>query len=146
MKNTKRIIIFDFNRTLYDPNTDSLVSGALQVLQRFSLAFSLYLLSTDSPSRLFCIKDLGIERYFKKIVLVPEKSIPVFEFLARFADIPSSYVVGDRVRSEIRMGKTVGFQTIWVQSGKFSEETPRTATEQPDHTVSSLLEILSLIR
>tara|TARA_B100001971_G_C17929843_1_gene402146 strand:- start:119 stop:580 length:462 start_codon:yes stop_codon:yes gene_type:complete len=142
----KQIIIFDFNRTLYDPSTDSLVPGTLQVLRRLSPTFSLYLVSTDAPSRLSLIKALGIEKYFKKIILIPEKTISLFELLSRSADISSSYVIGDRVRSEIRMGRAAGFRTIWVQSGKFSKETPRTVAEKPDYTVSSIRELLSLIR
>ena len=61
----KKIIIFDFNRTLYDPDQQCLVADARLVLQALrERGFSLCLISRAAPSRKELITELGLDQYF----------------------------------------------------------------------------------
>ena len=55
-------------------------------------------------------------------------------------------VIGDRVRSELAVGKSLGATTIWVKQGKFAEEGPENDQQQPDNIVSSLHACATLLR
>ena len=144
----KKIIIFDFNRTLYDPETHCLIIGARFVLRTLlRRGFLLYLVSHAEQSRKELIKNLKIKQYFSHIVVTKEKSKKDFqEIIGRNAvNRNLSFVVGDRVRKEIRIGNLLGMQTVWVRTGKFAYENPRKKIEQPTYTVHTLRDVLSVI-
>lgn len=145
----KKSVIFDFNRTLYNPDSNTLAKKTrwvLHILRR--RGFSLFLVSRAAPSRYELIKHLGLETYFAKVVLAREKNLRLFERLtpAASVDRASSFVVGDRVRHEILIGNALGLHTIWFSSGLFASQKPRNKAEQPIHTVYELSEVLSIIR
>ena len=145
----KEIIIFDFNRTLYDPDADKLISGAKFVLRILCRrGFSLYLISRAGKSRRALIRSLGIEHYFSRVIVAKEKSKKDFKRIvaSKTVDRHSSFVVGDRVRKEIRIGNELGLQTIWLCAGKFAGERPVKKIEQPIHTARSLRDVLRIIR
>lgn len=142
-----RIIIFDFNRTLYDPDDKMLlprVRFVLNILRR--RGWAMYLVSRASPTRQDLISKLGINRYFKKIIITKNKNLGDFASIVGQAPIDNSYVIGDRVREEIKFGNSLGCITIWLCSGKFARELPKTAEEKPDYIVKNLREILKIVR
>lgn len=143
----KHIIIFDFNRTLYDPESKTLVRNTQLVLRiLLRRGFTLYLVSRADGSRDKLIDDLGLGQYFARITFTSNKSTQDIQDIIAPEDIDcsSSFVVGDRVRQEIAFGNMLGLQTIWVRSGKFSDEFPRTVMEQPTHSVNALIDVLSI--
>lgn len=144
----KKIIIFDFNRTIYDPDNDCLIPGVRFVLRiLLRREFTLCLISRAGKSRKDLVKKLGISKYFSRVIIAKEKNKKDFErMVAPMAiDKSSSFVVGDRVRKEIRFGNLLGLQTIWLRSGKFTNEKPRTKNEQPTYTIRTLKEILEIV-
>lgn len=144
----KKIVIFDFNRTIYDPDNDRLILGARFVLRiLLRRGFLLYLLSRAGKSRRELIKNLGIGQYFSRIVVAEEKSKKDFEKIItrKFVKRSLSFVVGDRVRKEISIGNSLGLQTIWLKTGKFANEKPRKKIERPTYVVRTLRDILSVI-
>ncbi len=143
-------VIFDYNRTIYDPDTHALSEGALEVLavcRERHLRMSL--ISTGDSSRSLEIEQLGIAHFFDKIIIVPkdkgeEKTRGHFEECARAMGLPYHHiaVVGDRVRSEIRLGNALGMHTYWYKRGKYAAEEPSAKEEHPEHTITSLAELL----
>lgn len=145
----KKIVIFDFNRTLYNPDSNALVKKTrwiLHILHR--RGFSLFLVSRAVSSRYELIKQLGLESYFSNVVLAREKNLRLFERLTPVANVDrtSSYVVGDRVEQEILIGNALGLRTIWFASGLFASQRPKNRAQQPMHTVYELPDVLSIIR
>lgn len=139
-------IIFDFNRTIYDPNSNGFCRGALECLQYLSEKHALYLVAKGGKERKELIDSLGIEQYFKFVSVQPEKNRE--QFIACTEDCPQGttwYVVGDRVRKEIRYGNECGMRTIWYKSGKFAEEEPSEEIEKPDVTISDLSDLKEII-
>lgn len=88
------------------------------------------------------VERLNVKKFFQDIVFTRgEKDLQVFaKYVSR-----KTFVIGDRVRSEIEMGNKLGSTTIWVKQGKFASEQPENKFQQPTYTVSSLLSCLRLI-
>jgi FMN phosphatase YigB (HAD superfamily) len=144
----EKIIIFDFNRTLYDPDAKLLVPKATFVLNALiRRGFTLFLISRGERSRKSAIDDSGIGRYFNSITISDEKNKGDFMSIIRDKkiDFENSFVVGDRLSDEIKIGNSLGFKTIRIKAGKFSDEVPQTADEIPTYSANGLEEILKMI-
>ncbi len=139
-------VILDFNRTLYDPDLKSLVNGAMQLLERLrSSGYALCLISKKSTEeRMEQIASLGIDKYFKKILVIEgSKTEEHFRECMDAMALPAKdiAVVGDRIREEISLGNRMGMHTIWYKAGKFAVELPEGKGQEPYGTVTSLGEV-----
>lgn len=140
-----KMIVFDFNRTLYDPEGHQLFPGARQLLDLAAeRGYRLVLLSQAVASRAELIRELGLARYFVEIQLVERKGMQLIAGITeRYRpNLTQSYVVGDRALGEVRLGYQAGWQTIWLKAGRFADELPGFS---PTHTVTSLSDIENLI-
>ncbi|MBL7206746.1 MAG: HAD hydrolase-like protein [Candidatus Aenigmarchaeota archaeon] len=65
-------IIFDFNRTIYDPETDVLTDGAIDLLEELhNSGYKMCLLSKRThPKRREEISLLGLDRYFLDVLVI----------------------------------------------------------------------------
>lgn len=137
-------IIFDLNRTLFDPETGALVSGALSVLEHFyTKGYPLHLVSKREGGRDELIDDFDIRRFFTTVSFVEDKAVPVQKIKEESEG--EVYVVGDYLKSEIRAGNMAGATTIWLRRGKFMEVNPEHEHEVPNHTIGELEELFELI-
>lgn len=146
----KQIIIFDFNRTIYNPESRKLAKDAKRVLDILVRRnFTLYLISRSdlSHSRKKLIDKFGIKRFFSRIVLTEEKILKDFQNLTaqKDIDLSKSFVIGDRIRQEITFGNLLGLQTVWLRTGKFSNELPRNDKEQPKYSIQALKDLLKIV-
>ncbi len=144
-----RVIIFDFNRTIYDPDTQQLIEDAELMLQHLtSQGFILFLISRAEQGREELIESLGLRRYFKRIHIVQDKVQQDFAALIdnKLIDRRTSFIIGDQVKKEIRIGNWLGLKTIWLRRGKFADELPEADGEHPTHTIESLNGLLSIVR
>jgi len=131
-------IIFDYNRTLFDPETDSLYRGVSGLLKTLSKKYDLFLISKNEPGRKEKFEKMGIKNYFQKVVFVENKTKQLFEDLSNNScDV---FVVGDRVREEIFLGNILGFITVWVKQGKFACELP-TKEQTPKYIINDIREL-----
>ncbi len=143
-----KIIIFDFNRTLYDPEAGRLMYGARAVLTTLrKRQFRLFLISTADQKRLGLIKRLSLTELFDEVVLVSAKSSRPFKrIIGRVnADVRQSFVVGDRVQHEIILGNRCGLRTVWLRRGKFRNELPQSPEQKPDYSIADIRDVLSII-
>ncbi|MCL5419612.1 MAG: HAD hydrolase-like protein [Candidatus Marsarchaeota archaeon] len=136
-------IIFDFNRTLYDPDTGQLVDGATTLLKSLhGKGYLLCLISKKSvEGRKEQITSLGLDRYFIKILIIEGNKLEAhfMECLKAMAlSAAEVAVVGDRINEEILLGNKIGMRTIWYKSGKFAAEAPKEAVQEPDYTITDL--------
>lgn len=137
-------IIFDYNRTLFDPETRGLYFGAIDLLEKIYQQNELYIVGRNEPGRKENIKKLGLNKYFKGVYFVDEKTKDIFKELLSADN--KTVVIGDRVREEILIGNSLGCVTIWLKQGKFSSELPRVDAEKPKYVVKKLAEIESIIK
>ena len=144
-------IIFDFNRTIYDPEAEKLTEGALDLLKRLKAAdYKLALISGagDGETREGLIKSLGIDQFFDYVEIVKTvKNETTFQAGCDYIGLKPEEiaVVGDRVRRGIRIGNNLGMLTIWYKQGKFATELPESDMDQPDYTITRLKEVLDYV-
>ena len=72
------------------------------------------------------------------------KNIKHFVDLVNKINSRQTLVIGDRIQSEISVGKSLNTTTIWIQNGKFADQVPRNESEQPDFIVNNLIELMAL--
>lgn len=139
-------IIFDYNRTLYNPDEHKLYDGVYELLEKLQMKFSLFLYSYNELGRDKFMKDSKIEKFFKSIALVDKKTEETMHNLITPFPAKTTLVVGDSLRDEIRIGNELGYETIWLKKGKFSNETPRTEKEKPTYIISELEEVVEILK
>jgi len=138
-------IIFDFNRTLFDPEKEQLFDSALDLLEGLSKKYKLVLISfaTRASERERMIHSFNLGKYFHKILIVSEKKLEHFKDCVKALDcrLEEILVVGDRIKSEIRIANELGMTSVWLQKGKFASELPETFEEKPNFIIFSFSEI-----
>ncbi len=142
------LIIFDWKRTLYDPDTKELIEGALDLLEYLnSHHVPLVLVGKGGEDMNDEVKRLGVEGHFKKVVFAQgEKDPNIFIPHISKTDPKKTLFVGDRVRSELEIGNKLGATTIWVKQGKFATELSENKDQKPDYEVISLNDCLKLLK
>lgn len=141
------IIIFDWKRTLYDPDNKSLIEGAVNLLEFIkNKNIPMVLAGKGGEDMQQEVSRLGMKKYFKEIIFAEgEKDPEVFQLLITKDDNKKTFFIGDRVRSELEIGNKLGATTIWVKQGKFAREEPITEIQYPNYTVSSLTQCIRLL-
>jgi len=93
------------------------------------------------------INSLGIRKYFEKIIICREKENEFKKILKRFNFCSEEVlVVGDKINKEIKDGNKLGMKTARILKGKYSTIQPKDELEKPHYTISSLSEILDIIK
>lgn len=137
-------IIFDYNRTLFNPELNELYPGARELLRRLHARHELFLVSRFEQERITQLETLDIRQYFQDVAFVPDKTEEIFIGLVGTAlDV---MVIGDSITDEIRIGNILGYVTIRIQQGKFSGQVPASKEQTAKHCISSLEEIEPLLK
>lgn len=140
-------IIFDWKRTLYDPESRNLITGSLEILDSLkSRNIATVLIGKGDADMYDEVDRLKVRDYFKDVVF--REGTKDSELFTPFVDMKnpkSSIFIGDRVHSELAVGNQLGATTIWVKQGKFADELPDAEDQQPTYTVSSLSEAQKLL-
>lgn len=138
-------ILFDFNRTLYDPDQGTFFAGVRTMLEGFKTqGLKQGVVSFGGAEKEKLIQDLGLDRLVDWYMAVPEKTAEVFlSFLQKFDLKPSeTSVVGDLVNSEIRIGRELGMKTVWLKAGKFAGEVPEV---EPDFVINQIADLGQIV-
>lgn len=140
-------IIFDWKRTLYNPEQQCLIEGVEELLLFLkSKGVTCLLIGKGDYEMHDEVERLEINQYFKHIIFdQANKTIELFQKNIP-PEITHLVVVGDRVRSEIEIGNKLGATTIWLCQGKFSDEQPLHEMQKPMYRVYSLGEIKKIIQ
>ena len=136
-------IIFDYNRTIFDPETDKLYPGVFELLQKLSMKYELFLISRDEPLRKKRLTELNIKNYFQKIIFVAEKSKQIFKEIA--GDTKNTVVIGDSIGAEIKIGNQLGFITVRLKRGKFALEIPQDKDEIAKFEITDIQDLENII-
>ncbi|MCX6767391.1 MAG: HAD family hydrolase [Candidatus Micrarchaeota archaeon] len=144
-----KAIVFDFNRTLFNPDEGALEEGAVGILEELSKKFLLGLLSKKGEgNRLELFNELGIRKFFKVVKVVEEKNEAIFMECVRELGVEprETLAVGDQIKKDVKYSKALGCTTVWFRKGKFAEIVPENAGEEPDYTIRDLRELPSVVR
>jgi len=113
-----------------------------EVLEKLKDKYKLVLISQGSPSsQNKRIDTLDIREYFD-LIFLPQLEFKkgAFNDTSKALDIyPSEIlVVGDRIDSELRIGKELGMKTCRLLKGKYAVLKPKNENEKPDFEISNL--------
>ncbi len=145
-----RGVIWDFMRTLYDPESGSLTAGARSVLEhckQHDLPMCL-LSSQGSGNREQQIQACGIQHFFVDIqIIAGHKTAEHFIWASYAMDvIPRDILlIGDRVKKEIVLGNRFDATTVWYRRGKFAQEEPGSQIEKPNYTITDLKQVIEIL-
>lgn len=143
-----KLAIIDFNRTLYDPDTDNLMPGALELLMALAKrGVRMALLSRDVASRADLLERLGILDFFSETAFVPDKTGAVVRgIMERQEATPEeTYVIGDYIYQDIRAGNEAGAYTIQFKQGMLSDREPQTQYDVPRAVIHSLEDAVEIV-
>jgi ribonucleotide monophosphatase NagD (HAD superfamily) len=141
-------IIFDWKGTLYDKQSRTLFPGVPHILN---------LLKRKNIKRILIGKG-GDEMYQEVIRLHIVSLFNRVSFIQRskntedfspYVDPESpgdTWIIGDRIRSEIALGNMLGATTVWIASGIFANEEPRNTAEAPTFRIGSLSEFMAHVQ
>lgn len=109
----KKIIILDFNKTIYNPYEGCLYRGTYSLLQKLNKNYYLILVTTASPSRFKDIQNLNLNKYFKKIFIVRRKNLSLYR---NISIAKTTILIGDNLKEEIRIGNKLKLKTIIINA------------------------------
>jgi FMN phosphatase YigB (HAD superfamily) len=141
-----KTIIFDFNRTIYDPDSKRLIYGARRILElSIRKGYALCLVSQRENGREEILNREDIRKLFTEVFFVDRKDKALFQNILNKSSLNPSdvLVVGDRISAEIRAGAQAGCKTVWVQKGKFSTE--KKCGVNPDFTIADICQLEAII-
>lgn len=140
--------IFDWKRTLYNPESRQLIAGSIAVLQFLKgSGEQLSLVGKGSDDMHSEVARLGVRAFFDTVTFREgDKDEALFADLVDPVSPEKTVIIGDRARSEIAVGSSLGATTIWVRQGRFANEEPEYPAQQPSYTIYSLEELIPLIQ
>ena len=135
-------IIFDWKRTLYDPETRELTEGSREVLDvLYNRGVGLVLIGRGEEDMYEAVEQAGITHLFDTVTFTPIKNDGLFKDHIPAATPDSVLAVGDRAQKEVAFAKSLGAKAIWLRSGLFAGEMPIPGME-PDEIIEYILELL----
>lgn len=142
------LIIFDWKRTLYDPDEKTLINGAIELLEFLKdKNIPMILVGKGGEDMDQEVERLGVSGYFRQVIFAEgEKDPSVFTPYISKDNSKRCVFIGDRVRSELEIGNRLGATTIWVKQGKFKDEKPVNKNQEPQFVVTNLKDCLVLIK
>ncbi len=142
-------IIFDYNRTLFDPEKWDLIDEVPGLLEELSKKYKLCLITTGEGHRLESLEEKGLDKKFTKIIVVEGEHKDKKHFLECAAEMglkpEEVLVVGDKIQAEIKAGNKAGMKTVWFKFGKYSKILPQTKEEEPTYTIRYLVDLLNIL-
>lgn len=144
-------IIFDWGRTIHDPERDVLFEGVTELIPEFAKKYKLALVSlakSDTPeTRRVRIAESGIAQFFEHILVGEHDKNEMYEKLLDNLGIEPSKIalVDDRTIRGIAWGNRNGATTIWFRNGKFAGELPDKNTGTPTHIITSFKELKNIL-
>lgn len=135
-------IIFDWKRTLYDPESRQTVPGAIELLDFLRQHnVQMALVGKGSQEMHSELDRLGMRGYFFAVLYREGEKQPDW-YVDSIPGFHSGMIfVGDKPDSEIQVGNRLGGYTIRIRQGEFAHEEPTTPEEQADYTLDSLLQV-----
>lgn len=138
-----QLAILDF----YNPEVPErlpLIEGALKNLEYLNPKYDLYLVTMGiREAQEKKIAALQIGSYFKKIFILDslrgERKQNAFEAILQHSQCQPSELlsIGNRLSAEIRDAKLIGADTCYFPFGEHVGETPTTAADYPDFTITT---------
>jgi len=115
-----KLIIFDFYKTIYDPETNEFYPGTELLLEKLNINNALALVTTESTERVALLMKLDVKKYFLEVVLCNGKRAKCYSDLADALNKSNNdiLIIGDRDDEELRIAKQLNIAFIKVDPKK----------------------------
>ncbi len=152
-------LIFDLDDTLYlkteqlgddygfeDIDNISIPSEDMDYLKELSGKNNMYLVTNgDEKFQRRKIEVLGLEDIFAKenihIVSLKEDKKELFKEITKDTPGIKTYIIGDRIDSEIQYGNELGLETIRMMKGKYSDMIPKILEQEPNYEIYEIINL-----
>ena len=152
-------LIFDLDDTLYfkteqlgddygfeDIDNISIPSEDMDYLKELSGKNNMYLVTNgDEKFQRRKIEVLGLEDIFAKenihIVPLKEDKKELFKEITKDTPGIKTYIIGDRIDSEIQYGNELGLETIRMMKGKYSDMIPKILEQEPNYEIYEIINL-----
>lgn len=141
---SKKLIICDWNRTLFDPEAGTLYDDAYFFLHSLSM-HTLVLVSALEASTKDDIMKQEVMSFFSEVYVGKEKNVDLFQQIQKQFPESEPWVIGDRIEGEILIGNLCNFNTIRILRGRFQHQIPSLKEQEPRYTVRSLRQALQIL-
>lgn len=144
---TPRVAIFDWKRTLYDPDKRTLIDNAKEILEALHRKGVLLVLIGMGDKEMYQeVERLGLSDYFTHIKFLNEgKNASIFQPYIDGEQPGKTLVIGDRARGEVQVGNSLGATTIWIKQGKFADELPEEGKQKPSYETDGLAGLSTIL-
>ncbi len=147
-----RLIIFDFNGTLFNPEPkpgkiEPFATQTILSLRKKGHVVCIVSSEVRDIERSKKIQDLGFLDIVDKVEIILENDkLPAYKIcIDAYKDITKEcFIVGDYPLFDLLPGKKLNCKTVWYKSGKFS--TFQVEGFIPDWTINKLDELISIIK
>ncbi len=142
-----KAIIFDYYRTLYDPEEGISLATKKLVRELREQGLILALITRNESAK----KDISSNLFFSFFSVVKtvedDKNEEDFREVIKQINVKEEeiLVVGDRIKKEIVIGNKIGLKTVWLKKGLYATELPETKAEEPWKTIEDLQEIKQFV-
>jgi len=150
-----KAIIFDWGRTLFDPEAKKELPDAEEVLSyckqkgyKICVASLVRPPTTTKEERENQIKNLVLGKYIDIFEVSEDKEKDkILNKIVAELNIQKEEIlmVDDRIVKSIKYGNKNGHPTAWLQIGMFANELPNPETGTPTYIINSLLELKNII-
>ena len=152
-------LIFDLDDTLYskteqlgddysfeDVDNINIPVEEIEYLKDLSEKNNMYIVTKgDETLQRRKIEVLGLEDIFTKenihIVPLKEDKKEIFKEITKDTPGIKTYIIGDRIDSEIQYGNEMGLETIRIMKGKYSEMTPQIPEQEPNYEIFEIINL-----
>ena len=143
-----KAIIFDYYRTLYDPEEGISLATENLVRELKEQGVILALITRNESAK----RDISSNLFFSFFSVVKtvedDKKEEDFREVMKQINVKGEeiLVVGDRIKKEIVIGNKIGLKTVWLKKGLYAKELPETKAEEPWKIIEDLQEIKQFVQ
>lgn len=147
--------IFDFGRTIYDPETKDLFSNSKTTLynlrdRKLKLGLVTVALTDDLQLRKSELDTLGLTEIFDIVDIVGRNTegkdfMNVIKYLNLTNKSYKCLVVGDNLKREITSGNKMGAYTVWTKQRLSADWFPQNKIQIPKTTIYKIEELIPLV-
>lgn len=135
----------------YRTDLEKLYEEAPAVIKQLSQKYELGIIANQLDGLKERLKAFDLLQYFNYIisswdVQVMKPDIRIFEYALDKANYSpqDACIIGDRLDNDILPAKSLGMKTVWIKQGFGALQKPLSNSEEPDHTINNLAELLKI--
>ena len=144
--------MFGLNTTPWPVHLEKLYPDAKPVLSELKKRYHLGIIANQNPGTFDRLEGFGIGSLFDVVVssgdfgkAKPDPKIFLWALKAAHCKPAEAAMIGDRLDNDIVPAQRLGMATVWIKQGMGKYGDADLLPQKPDHTVSTLPELLDIL-